>query len=145
MIYLIMTVAGFSYTLFRVWIPGVPRKLAIFSYGMMAPYQTYRTFNEELIAEGRTSEGDWERINLDPYLPFIRGEKAHRSYLVSFRYGGHDIDTKYEEYAQKLKNLEADRGREWERVRLTLEKWWMSPTGYEYLRREPFLTHNNVF
>ena len=142
--YILVTFAGFCYTMFRVWIPGVPRKLTIFSYGMMAPYQSYRTFNEELIAEGRVPGGAWEEINLDPYLPYIRGEKAHRSYLVSFRYGGKDIDEKYREYARRVQQLEAQRGREWSGVRLTLEKWPMSPAGYEYLRVDTFAERNIV-
>ena len=118
-VYIAMTLAGFSYTLFRYWLPGVPRQLAIFDYGMMAPFQGYRTFNDELVAEGRTAAGDWEIINLKPYYPFNRGETSFRMHLVSFRYTDPEVPSdKYRQLARRIQQLEAEDGRQWQSVRL---------------------------
>ncbi len=139
-VYIAATASAFSYTLFRYKMPGVPDKLRRWSYGMMAPYQTYRTSNEMLTAEGLRSDGTWEDISLDEYLPFLRGERGMRSYLLTFWAQGEEVlAQKYKELADVTKRLESDRGRQWEDVRLTLEKWPMSPAGYEYLRHEPFV------
>lgn len=105
----------------------------------MAPYQTYRTINEELVAFGY-KDGSWHRISLDAYLPYVRGERAMRSYLVSFRAQGEDVwPKKYEEYAERIRMMEALRGREWEAIKLELEEWPMSPGGYAFLRIDPFI------
>ena len=138
-VFIASTLSGFSYAWFRYKIPGVPKFFRQWSYGMMAPYQTYRTKNEELVAEGRIGN-EWKRIDLDQYLPYIRGEKAMRSYLVTFRKRGDDYwPAKYVEYGEKVQMMEALRGREWEEVRLFLEQWPMSPEGYEYLRKVEFI------
>jgi len=139
-VYIAMTLAGMSYTLFRFTVPGVPRALRQMSYGMMAPYQNYRTYNEELVAEGRMAGGDWERIDLDQFLPYVRGERGMRSYLVTFRVQGDDIwPQKYREYARRVQLMESLRGREWQSVRLALEQWPMSPGGFNFLRQAPFM------
>ncbi len=143
--YIAMTLAGLSYTLLRYSVPGVPWQIRRFSYGMMAPFQNYLTSNEELIAEGRLVGGDWQRIDIDPYFPFIRGEKAMRSYLVSFRNQGDDIwPEKYRQLARSIQLLEADEGRQWESVKLGLEKWPMSTGGYAFLRIAPFITYTSL-
>lgn len=137
--YVAVTIAGFSYTMLRYWLPVVPRPLAVFSYGMMAPYQSYRTYNEELVAQGR-SGGSWERIDLHTYMPFIRGERAHRGYLVSFHGKGQAyLSQKYREFAHHIMRLEARQGRQWQSVRLRFEKWPVSPAGFEYLRQPEFI------
>ncbi len=137
--YVAVTIAGFSYTMLRYWIPTVPRTLAVFSYGMMAPYQSYRTYNEELVAEGRAS-GNWERIDLRAYMPFIRGERLHRGYLVGFHGKGQEyLSQKYREFARQVMRLESAHGRQWQSVRLRLEKWPVSPAGFEYLRQPEFI------
>lgn len=133
--YIVMTVSGMSYTLFRYKIPLVPKKVWVFSYGMMAPFQQYRTYNEELVAEGRMPGGEWKPIDTDQYFPFIRGERAMRSYLAIFRMQGDDVwPDKYRTLARAIQSLEAEQGREWQSVRLHLQKWWMSPAGYEFNR-----------
>lgn len=139
-VYIAATLSGVSYGLFRTVLPGVPRFFRQWSYGMMAPYQTYRTINEELVADGRVGDS-WERIDLDPYMPYVRGERAMRSYLVTFRRREEEYwSGKYKEYAGLIQNMEQRRGREWDEVRLTLEEWPQSPGGYEYLRHNPFIT-----
>ena len=143
-VFIASTLSGFSYALFRYKLPGVPRFFRQWSYGMMAPYQTYRTINEELVAEGRRGEL-WERIDLGQYLPYVRGERAMRSYLVTFRARGKEVwPGKYEEYAKLLSAMEERRGRSWEEIRLTLEEWPMSPGGYEYLRHDPFIRYTPI-
>ena len=139
-IFIASTISGMSYTLFRYKFPGVPRSLRQWSYGMMAPYQTYRTHNEQLTAQGKRPDGTGEIINMDAYLPFLRGERAMRSYLLTFRAQGDIIlNQKYTEFAGHIKRLESDRGREWESIKLTIQIWPMSPAGYEYLRHDPFI------
>lgn len=139
-VFIAMTISGMSYTLFRYKLPGVPRSVRQFSYGMMAPYQTYRTHNEQLTAHGKHPDGSWEVINMDEYLPYVRGERAMRSYLLTFRVQGDEVlYTKYTEFAEQVKRLELDRGREWEAIKLTIQVWPMSPAGYEYLRIDPFI------
>ena len=139
-VFIAATVSGMSYTLFRYKLPGAPRSLRQWSYGMMAPYQTYRTHNEGLTAEGKRADGLWAIINMDAYLPFIRGERAMRSYLLTFRAQGDQVlDQKYREFAHHIARLESDRGRPWDEIRLTIQEWPMSPAGYEYLRHDPFI------
>jgi len=139
-VFIAMTLSGMTYTLFRVKMPGVPRSLRQFSYGMMAPYQTYRTHNEQLTAEGKMPDGTWEIINMDEYLPFVTGERGMRSYLLTFRVQGDTVlDQKYTEFAMQIDRLESVRGRDWEAIRLSIQVWPMSPAGFEYLRHDPFI------
>lgn len=138
-IYIAATISGLAYALFRITIPGMPRPLKQWSYGMIAPYQTYRTFNEELVADGKVGD-TWTRINLNQYLPFILGERSMRSYLVTFAVQNEEIRLKkYQLYADHVQRMEKSNGREWEEIRLMLENWPMSPGGHEYLRHEPFI------
>lgn len=117
--------------------PAVPRALRQFSYGMMAPFQHYRTHNEELTAFG-LRDGSWHIIDMHPYLPFITGERAMRSYFRTFRKHKKHVQ-KYGEFAEKLRLIEAGNGRSWESVKLVFQKWPMSTAGYFYLRHEPFI------
>ena len=139
--YLGVTAAAMLYTLFRIETP-VPWPVTRYFYGMMAPYQRYRTINEEMKAEGLTERGEWVKIPLEPYLPFLRGEQALRAYFVSFRvlYGDEERFRQYRLYAEKLREREAAAGRNFVEVRLFLIEWPMSPAGFDFLKQEPFLT-----
>ena len=106
----------------------------------MGPYQQYQTYNEELIAEGRRNDGAWERIDLLPYLPYMRGERAVRSYLISFRNKGENWTDSYRDFARMLREHETAQGKNYESVRLLLERWPVSTTNYETLRASPFLS-----
>lgn len=110
----------------------------------MAPYQQYRTFNEQLTARGKV--GDiWKAIDLAPYFPYVRGERAMRSYLVTFRKRGDTVwPRKYKEYAELIRLMEGRDGRQWEEVSLHIEHWPMSPAGYEYLRHDPFIEYKTI-
>ncbi|MDP7069546.1 MAG: hypothetical protein QF815_03380 [Candidatus Peribacteraceae bacterium] len=135
------TVVGFCVTLFRYSIPYYPIVLRNYHYGMMAPFQGYDRMNIELIAEGKSENGQWERIDIDQYLPYGRGEKSMRAGLTSFRFKGKEaLADAYRRIALRMQQLEQDRDRTWSSVRLATEKWPMSKDGYEALRNESNIT-----
>src|SRR3989344_8507561 len=82
--YLFLTAYAFFFTMVRQKISIVPEGVLHFFYGMMAPYQGYTTYNFDLLAEGKRDDGTWERIDLDPYYPMIRGHQVMFRRLRSF-------------------------------------------------------------
>lgn len=114
----------------------------------MAPYQGYHITNGDFLVQGRTAEGEWEVINIEPYFPsYLRGEKQVRKTFDSFSWNASHYDEdpyvymtkRYEEFLRNVKRLEEDRGRMYEELTLHWEDWPMSPAGFFYLRQEPFI------
>ena len=138
--YIAATVSGLLFTLFRVNVPVVPHVLSHWSFGMLAPFQSYLENNEDLVALGRHTGGVWEAIDMDPYFPHRKGEQSIRIYLPEHRKLGEAVlSDKYTEFAQMILNLEAADGRTWDELQLKLEAWPRSPGGYEFLREDVFI------
>lgn len=135
--YLVLTACAMLYTLFRVETP-VPWFFVRYFYGMMAPYQGVTPLHQELIAEGKFLNGEWEKIPLEEAMPFLRAERNIRSTLVSYRvlYGTDTIETYYNEFARELMEFANRHGKDYETVRLQFEQWELSPEG-PFERRIP--------
>lgn len=140
-LYLAITLLAFLYTMFRVAPPVAVSKVIFFSYGMMAPYQTFLENNDALVAEGRVKGGAWQPVDLAPYFPYGRGETEVRSFLPTFAWMGdvalHDA---YVRFAKRIMHAEEQAGRPLTDFRFSLERWPMSPAGYEFLHRDPFIS-----
>jgi len=131
--YLTVTASGLLYTLSRASLP-IPTALTDVSFKMVAPYHGYSPLNMDLIAEGTRGDGTTETINLDPYFPFVYGEKQQRKRLRSFRVQGPEIHgEKYKELARQLLEKERMRGHAYESMRLSWHQWPASPEGFEAL------------
>ncbi|PIR54591.1 hypothetical protein COU75_00120 [Candidatus Peregrinibacteria bacterium CG10_big_fil_rev_8_21_14_0_10_42_8] len=138
--YIAATVSGMLFTLFRVYLPGVPFILSHWSYGMLAPFQSYLTYNENLLALGRHSKGVWEPIDMSTYKTHGKGEESIKIYLPAYRgLQEEGLHQKYQEYADLLRKREEEHGRLWDEIILEMHRWPRSPAGYEYLR-VPVLT-----
>jgi hypothetical protein len=138
--YLLVTLSAFLFTMARIRVPGIPRQVLLWSYGMMAPYQRDGQWAYALRAEGEHPDGRRERIELGGYFPFGRGETLLRQHLMSFKLLGEDVRSmKFVELAWRILDAERAAGRGYAVVRLSGEKWDRSPAGYEALRAEPFV------
>lgn len=137
--YLIIAGASLLFTVVRVpALLHVP--FATFSYGMMAPYQSFNRENVDVRAEGEDSKGIWHTINLDPYYPLELGEKIARRHLFVFRSRGPVAQgDAYADMARQLRKHEREQGRDWKHVRLFWESWPVSVHGYEAMRTAPFV------
>lgn len=137
--YLFITLSGFLYTLFRVEIPLVPWVFTRWSYMLMAPYQGYATYNEDIIAEGKKSDGTWETIDLTEYVPYILGETNVRLHQRSFRYldDPNLFREKFTITAQKLLILKQKKY-PYTALRLSYIRWPATIGGYTFNRHEPF-------
>lgn len=139
--YLLVTVLAFVYTM-TGWRPGLIWPAVHFSYGMMAPYQGFETYAQELLVEGQDEAGEWQSIDMSLYWPFLRGERVVRGWLMSWQraYFQQDPLPHYRLMAEKLQRLEAEQGRTYQNLRMSWQTWPASPGGYYFLRREPFVS-----
>ena len=63
-----------------------------------------------------------------------------RGGLVTFRLLGDEaVAEQYEKLAYRIQELQAQKGKYYESVRLSMHFWPASPLGYEALRMEPFI------
>jgi hypothetical protein len=139
--YIAATVSGMMFTLCRVHMPGVPYPLSHWSYGMLAPFQSYLAHNDDLVALGRHSGGLWEAIEMDKYRTHGKGEESIRILLPMHRgLQKEGLSEKYDAYAEQLKTLEMKHGNMWEEITLEMHRWPRSPGGYEFLRVPIFTT-----
>ena len=138
--YFFLTLCALCYTMGRVQLLNVPWPLYTHFYAMMAPFQNYITHNVELVAEGQTHAGTWERIDMVPYFPHSRGEYAIRSRLSSFS----DKKRYYRVIAKKLIVLEAERGRPYTHVRLQWHKWKKHKDGFYGNYREDLIQKTTI-
>lgn len=119
----------------KVQLPGIPWPVLRYFYGMMAPYQGYSVVNADLLAEGKRADGTWEKINLDPYYPMIRGNQIMYRRLRSFLAQGEEKHKqKYTELATLLLERERRQGETYLAVRLAWQEWPASPLGWDALR-----------
>ena len=96
--------------------------------------------NEDLLAEGQTEDEKWERIDLDPYYPMIRGNQMMYRRMRMFAWHGDNLlHTKYAELALLLQQQEAKQGRNYSRVRLHWQKWPKSSKGFEAMRKDDLI------
>lgn len=142
--YFAITASAILFTLTRIRVPFLPWFFIRWSYNVMAPYQGDTDFNDDLVAEGELPNGVWEQVNLDPYLPFGKGERNVRKHLRSFQMREQHFFpdpaddglylAKFQEFATQLLAHEREKGNTYEAIRLTWVSWPRSPDGYEALR-----------
>ena len=140
-LYLTVTAAAIVFTMTRLRVPFIPQPLLYWSYGMMAPYQRRDTENQMLALEGMDEQGEWHTIALEPYFPFLRGERAVRGGLVLIRAEKNSalLEARYRALAQRILELEHERGAHHSAVRLWWERWPLSRQGYATLRQDPYI------
>jgi len=93
---------------------------------MMAPFQSYRTNNLELMMYGQNAQGEWTKIDYQEYFPASRGEYAIRSRMSSFR----NKKAKYKAMASKILKSENAKGMQYTTVRVQRETWPKSQYGF---------------
>ncbi len=142
LVYLAITAAAYIYTISGYKVPLLPWPLVRFSYGMMAPFQGYVTFEQGLLAEGSNDNQHWEKINHQKYFPYLRGERVLREWLLPFREPDKKalLKKKYGDLAAQIQAAEAREGRNYLRIRLHWERWPVSPLGHEVLHKDPYIT-----
>ncbi len=122
--YLWVTCSAFLVTVFRI--PALPPYAIVeYSYGMMAPYQSPGTENQQLLIEGQKSDGTWEAIDLAPYYPVLFGERNVREFYAMYyheEYPSEPFDVR-SHYAQKLFELEKAKGHAYTALRFYWEQW----------------------
>ena len=137
--FLVVTVSGFLLAVFGIRVPFVPTVLTNFSYQTMAPYQGFTTYHTEILAEGKTANGSWQRIDLTPYVAGASGERIVRMQMNSFRKHGDDaLITAYKKRAQQILTIEVRQGKPYKAVRISREQWPLSPAGYNFLHLPAF-------
>ncbi len=137
---MVATISGLLFTFFRTTLPGVPALFSQWSFGMLAPFQAYLPYNEELVAFGRNAWDVWEEIDLHTYLPYGKGEASIRSYLSTYRkWSTEELEEKYKEYARQIQHLEEVHEHSWEEIKLELHRWPRSAEGYLELRQNEFI------
>jgi len=138
--YLLVTACGTFYAFTRIFPPVIPHAVTFFSYGLMAPYQSYAHFAFNVAAEGRSAGGEWQTIDLTQYQPLATmGERLMRMTDHSFGMRQELIQPRYRDAANQLLRLENEKGKNFESVRLTWEQWPLSPAGYWFLHHDPFI------
>ena len=133
-VYLAVTAAAFVFTMTRISL--LPLWVTRWSYGMMAPYQGYVSWNDDFLYEGLRPDGEWERIDIDRYLPHGFGERNVRKSLRV--YAEADRRRKFTEFALSLLAHERARGRDYRAVRVFFDHWDRSPAGFEFLHTPLF-------
>ena len=144
LVYLIVAFCALLFTFTKTAFPQ-PEWVTHWSYGMMAPYQGDTSWNGDFIYQGQLSDGTWETINLDPYMPYIFGERNVRKFLRIYqRYGNLEHRKKFTEYALQLLDRERVRGKHYLAIRVYFDQWDRSPAGYEFLHTPLFTARELV-
>ncbi len=113
---------------------------------MMAPYESTPREADGLTVGGLNSTGEWEVIDLRPYVPFLRAQRIVRMTMVGFSLQDEGIlEQRYKELARQVKRLEAGQGREYSAIRLYWDTWPLSVVDYyqdnqDLFRTRQFLT-----
>jgi hypothetical protein len=137
--YLWITFCALLLTVLRMKV-FYPNPFMLFSYGMMAPYQSYGATHEEMLAEGQLSDGTWEVIDLAPYYPVLFGERNVREYFAMFNYGLNPqkrLELR-ERFARRLLELQKIQGKAYKGIRLSWQEW-PNMTGEYRLNKIPVI------
>lgn len=131
LIYVSMMILGLLFGLLRVRVPAL-WSLQFFAYQTMSPYQGYTTQTVDIHLEGGREDGSWETIPIEKYFPYGAGERTVRSKFSSFALQSFERRQEMmDEFAAKVLRLERKEGHAYTSVRLQIEKWNLSPEGYE--------------
>lgn len=133
-LYFWVTLGAVLLTMLRIWLP-FPKSLIGYSYGMMAPYQSFETQNGEAYIEGRKSDGTWERIDLLPYYPVLTGERTVREITALFDKDPAAQSRKREILGKLILEKERKAGRQYSAVRLGWVAWPSSPFGFRAMQQ----------
>jgi hypothetical protein len=151
-LFLAVTLNGFLLTVWRIYLKFIPYWPTYLSYSAMAPYQAGGPTYLALAAEGEVADGEWREIDLVPYYPLARGRHDVRMLEVGWlrlasgpsMSADESYERKFRKLAQRLRRLEAERGRPVARVRLSWDEWPSSPWGrdarYHERKRTPLVT-----
>lgn len=139
--YAVVIASGFAYAMARYEMPLVPRRIMLFAYGSLAPYQSITVTGKEWRVEGLDENGEWEEIDTSSYEPFLQGERLARQHTMLFRIprSKEHAEAHFGRIADELRKLEAERGRNYGSIRLYWLEWPASPAGYRHLKQEPFI------
>ena len=144
-VYLLVTLSAFTYTMTRHVLPGIPVSLTLWSYGMMAPYQTDASWNGDVYVEGQFADGSWEEVSLDRYLPHGFGEKNVRKLLSAYGDVGDEARTPFfKKYLSQVLEREQKRGKLYVSLRMYEDTWDRSNGGYAFLRQPLFMTRTFI-
>jgi hypothetical protein len=144
--YLWITLCAFLLTILRIRL-FYPKDLVIYSYGMMAPYQSYTPINGDILAEGRTADGTWHVIDLSPYYPVIFGERNAREYFAMYTYTTDPAQrgSSREEFARTLGRLENEKGKNFTAIRISWQQWPAMTDNYHFLKVPAFITTTPMY
>jgi hypothetical protein len=134
-----VTLLAFILTMTKVSVPLAPRRLVLWSYGMMAPYQGDTDWNGELVLYGKLPDGTVHQLALEEYLPYGFGELNVRQFLRVYQVRG-ELAHKEQFTKLGLQLLEHERaqGRPYQLLTLAMHRWERSPAGYYYLHTPLF-------
>lgn len=132
--YFWVTLGAILLTMLRIWLP-FPKSLIGYSYGMMAPYQSFEMQNGEAYIEGRREDGVWERIDMVPYFPVLTGERTVREISALFDKNPAVQERKREIFGKLILEKENSVGQTYSAVRLGWVSWPSSPFGFRAMQR----------
>lgn len=145
LLFLVVQLDAFVYTMSHRHVGLFPWTVTRFFYALMAPYQGFKEWNEEVVAEGQRSDGTWEQIDLQRYYPtYTRGQRVTRQLLTTVEWQGARrgdpqlLTRRYAALAEQLRSRESASGRSYVSIRLWREDWPVSPDGYAALRLPAF-------
>ena len=143
-VYFTILVAAFGYTMLRVR-TGYLWPFVKFEYMMMAPFQSYAKFNQELVIFGQRDDV-WEEIDLAPYFPVLLGERNIReTNLYIGKDYGMDRRMQYEVMAQRILAIEEKAGRTYDSLRFEWWTWPASADGYHALKNREHAEDEIIF
>ncbi|TSD00329.1 MAG: hypothetical protein Greene101449_199 [Candidatus Peregrinibacteria bacterium Greene1014_49] len=138
--YLAITASALLFTFTKVVFP-FPSIFIRWSYGMIAPYQRDVPWNFDVSYEGQLPDGEWQPINIHPYMPYQFAEQKVREFLLPYLHQGElTRRQKFTELALQILDHERARGIPYTAVRVFYEQWDRSPGGHEFLHL-PAFTH----
>jgi len=78
-----------------------------------------------MLAEGKVSNGEWVKIDVDAYYPVLHGEQNIRQYAAVFGYTVPDnrLEWLRMSYAKKILELEKAKGNAYSAIRISWEQW----------------------
>ncbi|MBM3231284.1 hypothetical protein FJZ28_03065 [Candidatus Peregrinibacteria bacterium] len=134
--YLLVSLAGISFSVLRIRIPFVPDPLFRWSYESMSPWQRFAKNNQDIAIRAKKPDGTWGDISVEKYFPFRRGQRMVMVQLASFR----GDEAKLVQY-RRLAGLmlrEEQRIHPYTALELFAVTWPLSPESRDWLK--PFST-----
>ena len=141
--YLYITTCAFLFTVIRTPIfLTFPKRPILYSYGMIAPYQSAVAPHGQTVVECSGADGIWRIIDIGPFYPEMFGERNAREYFALFSYSGTEEDNRTQRmfYAHVLQRLFAERSIPCAHIRLSWDKWPTMTGAFDVLHLPAFTT-----